>query len=75
MVIPETCVGKYLTVRELKAILNDWPDERADGTPTEVWIETGLMLSSQAVNYCPLTLRDGVADLLLESNAFKNNED
>jgi len=58
-----------MTIKELKEILKDWPDIHEDGEPTEVWIETGLELSSQVINYSRL----GGGDLLLESNAFENH--
>ncbi len=60
-----------MTVKELKDILKDWPDIAENGRPTEVWLETGLMLSSQVSNYSRL----GIADLLLESNAFEDHTD
>lgn len=61
-----------MTVRELKEILRDWPDMTPDSEPTEVWIETGLMLSSQVSNHSPLGWQK---NLLLESNAFENHDE
>lgn len=58
-----------LTVKKLKEILKEWPDETESGEPAEVWIETGLMLSSPVVNYSRL----GRWDILLNSNAFEDN--
>jgi len=59
-----------MTVKELKEVLKDWPEVDSEGEPTEVWIETGLMLSSQASNYSRLGSH---GDLLLESNAFEDH--
>lgn len=69
-----------MTVKKLKEIIKDWPEERGDGEDTEVWIETGLMLSSQVVNWSKLNVRvdengKDSYDLLLESNAFENNDE
>ena len=61
-----------MTVRALKVILKDWPDKTPNGELTEVWIETGLMLSSQVTNHSSLGHHN---NLLLESNAFENHED
>jgi len=58
-----------MTVKQLKEILKDWPETKENGEPTEVWLETGLMLSSQASNFSRL----GQDDFLLESNAFEDN--
>jgi len=55
----------------LRDILKDWPDTKGNGDPAEVWLETGLMLSSLATNYSRL----GYGDLLLESDAFEDNSD
>ena len=60
-----------MTVKELKEILKDWPDENEMGEPTEIWLETGLMRSSQASNYSLLGWQN---NLLLESNAFGNHD-
>jgi len=60
-----------VTVKELRDILKDWPDTKGNGDPAEVWLETGLMLSSLATNYSRL----GYGDLLLESDAFEDNSD
>ena len=58
-----------MTVKELKEILKDWPDMTEDGEPAEVWLETGLHLSSQASNYSYLSR----GDFLLQSNAFEDH--
>lgn len=60
-----------ITVKELKEILKDWPDTKENGELAEVWLETGLMLSSQATNYSRL----GQGDFLLESDAFEKNSE
>ena len=36
-----------LTVRELRELLNNIPDTNPDGEAFEVWVETGIGLSSQ----------------------------
>ena len=61
-----------MTVKELKKILENWPETDDEGNPTEVWIETGEMLSSPVVNHCLLTWQK---HLLLESNAFEDHSD
>ena len=58
-----------MTVKELKGIIKDWPETIDGSEPAEVWIETGLMLSSQVTNHCRL----GPGHFLLESNAFEDN--
>ena len=35
-----------MTVKELKKLNRDWPEEDWLGDPTEVWVETGRNLSS-----------------------------
>lgn len=35
-----------MTVKELKDLIKDWPEEDLMGDPTEVWVETGRNLSS-----------------------------
>jgi hypothetical protein len=57
-----------MTVLELKMILQDWPDYTPNNEPTEVWIVTGRMLSSECIRCVPLGSNK---DLLLESNAFE----
>ncbi len=58
-----------MTVKELKDIIKDWPEITDRGELAEVWIETGLMLSSQVTNHCRL----GPGHFLLESNAFEDH--
>ena len=62
--------GEMMTVLELKRILQDWPDYTPDNEPTEVWIETGRMLSSECIR---CVLLGSNKDLLLESNAFEED--
>lgn len=59
-----------MTVKELKEILKEWPEECEGGEPAEVWIETGVMLSSMVTRICRLSR----GDLLLKSNAFEYEE-
>ena len=64
-----------MTVRELKAMIKDWPEINQYGEDCEVWIETGRNLSSPATTAGPLNLRENgggnvSADFILESNAF-----
>ncbi len=66
----EMAGGEFGTVRELKRMLKKWPDTGPNGEETEVWIETGKGLSSQATH----GVRLGVADLLIESNSFDGEE-
>ena len=56
-----------LTVKEFKEIVKDWVESDEDGEPTEVWIETGLGLSSVVIEISPLNKRGDVADMLLSS--------
>jgi len=61
-----------MTVKGLKEILKDWPEEDSHGDPTEVWMETGFELSSQVSTHCRLGSH---GDLLLQSNTFENHSD
>lgn len=60
-----------MTVRELKALVADWPEEDQDGEPTTVWLKTAPTLSSVVTSATSLNLRqseDGKSswsDLLL----------
>ena len=58
-----------LTVKELKNAIKDWPEINVNGEPTEVWIETGLGLSSQVkvVWIIPLNKCGEFADMMFES--------
>jgi hypothetical protein len=59
-----------LTVRELKELINDWPETDKYGEDCEVWIETGKNLSSQVTLVSPLNMRNenGIvcADIILK---------
>ena len=61
----------YLTVRQLRDIVKDWPEVYEDGEPCEVWIETGRGLTSPVLRVERLNLRGNRCDMLLESNAFE----
>ncbi len=61
-----------MTIKELKEVLKDWPDELVDGSDAEVWMETGPGVSSPVLSVCPLNCRQDEsgfwrADLLVES--------
>lgn len=72
---------KGLTVKELKDAISGWPEvNEYTGEPCDVWIETGLGLSSSVIAIWPLNLRvdeDGKesADIELKSNAFRKQGD
>lgn len=60
-----------LTVKELKALIKDWPETNADGEPTEVWIGDGRNLSNLVRDVTPLNLRTNdaghdVCDILFD---------
>ena len=46
-----------ITVRKLKGLIKDWPEEDQYGDETEVWLSTGAYTSSPLVEVCPLNLR------------------
>jgi len=46
-----------LTVRELKELIKDWPEEDVYGNPCEVWMATGKGLSCMVVEVTPLNYR------------------
>lgn len=55
-----------LTVKELKEIIKDWPEVRADGTPTEVWLSNAAGVSNIAIEVSDLNLDDEqVGDIIL----------
>lgn len=55
-----------LTVKELKEIIKDWPEVRADGTPTEVWLSNAVGVSNIAIEVSDLNLDDElVGDIIL----------
>ena len=51
-----------LTVRELKELIKDWPEENMYGEPCEVWMDVGSGMTCMVVEVCPLNYReqDGV---------------
>jgi hypothetical protein len=46
-----------MTVKDLKELIKDWPEEDCHGEPTEVWMETGHCLSSPVRVACSLNYR------------------
>ena len=65
------------TVKQLKEIIKDWPESRADGSPTEVWLAeySSHGLSNQCIEAWPLNKDDtGVADLILEPFETKTTQ-
>lgn len=50
-------VRSCVTVAELKVMIADWPETDAMGDPTEVWLETGVSLTSPCNEVCPLNYR------------------
>jgi hypothetical protein len=58
-----------LTVRELKELVKDWPEENEEGELCEVWLGDGRGLSNQVREVSPLNLRttdsSTYADLML----------
>ena len=65
-----------MTVKELKLLIQDWPEEGRDGDPTEVWITTGENLSSPCVSSDRLNVRTDESgtvsyDLLLTPSNFQ----
>lgn len=55
-----------MTIKELKEILKDWPDDDSYDEENEIWIYTSESCSSLVLKY--YRLNEG--DLLLESGAF-----
>lgn len=58
-----------MTIKELKEILQDWPEFDEHGEPYEVWMMTGRSLSSLVVDAIQLNKND----IVFESNAFKED--
>ena len=63
-----------MTVKELKEIIRDWPEEGASGDPTEVWVVNSPSISCRAESLEHINMRykksevgktEWVADLLL----------
>lgn len=65
-----------MTVKELKALVKDWPEEDENGEPTDVFIETGRGLSSAVTEVWMMNARvsedekNKWSDMLLVSQAF-----
>lgn len=69
-----------MTVKELKELIKDWPEEDWLGDPTGVWVETGRNLSS------PVTIAGSLnhrvddetgkewSDFILESGTFDTED-
>ncbi len=55
-----------MSVKDLKELITYWPETYDDGTPTEVWLESGDGLSSQARSIYPLNKRGQNADIIIE---------
>jgi hypothetical protein len=49
---------KGMTVRELKAIIADWPEIDVYEEPSEVWISTGIDLTSPVIEISQLNSAD-----------------
>lgn len=59
-----------ITVKELKKIIANWPDVRADGTPTEVWLGDSDGCSNRVIEISTLDEDcDGRADILISHGA------
>lgn len=56
-----------MSVKELKELIKDWPDEYESGEPTAVWIGTGQNRSSVVTVVWPLNKIDDCAEILLSS--------
>jgi len=58
-----------ITVKELKAVLKEWPENNIYGEDCEVWVLTGGCLSSPVKQIIPLNKRmskdEVTADILL----------
>lgn len=54
------------TVKQLKAIVKDWPEKDLNGEPTEVWIENGDFRSSPCFSIWPLNKREMTGDIILK---------
>ena len=65
-----------MTVKELKKAIINWPETNEyTGEDCEVWLTTGVNLSSPVVGITPLNKRKDdngniSADILFETNAF-----
>lgn len=65
-----------MTVRKLKKLVKDWPEEDDIGDPTKVWIETGWCKSSPVTVVSTLNRKVDQetgkewSDMIFESNVF-----
>jgi|AGFS01.1.fsa_nt_gi hypothetical protein len=59
-----------MTVRELKELIKDWPEERADGTPTEVWLGDAAGYSNAAIEISTLNLDENDCSDVLISHGW-----
>lgn len=46
-----------ITVRKLKELIANWPEEDQYGDETEVWLSTGAYTTSPLIEICPLNKR------------------
>lgn len=62
---------KYgMTVRELKELIKDWPEEREDGSLTEVWLGDAEGYSNHAKEICTLNLDENdCSDILISHSS------
>jgi len=58
---------KGLTVKELKSLVKDWPEETSTGELTEVWVSTISGFSSPVTEVSELNCREGIGDILLSN--------
>jgi len=54
-----------VTIKELKELIKDWPEEYKNGDPTEVWIETDQRTSNVCKAVWPLNLAVEASDIIL----------
>ena len=59
-----------MTIRELKDWVNQLPDKDKNGEDREVWVETGVGLSSPAIRAWPLNSTEDSCDIILGSSVF-----
>ncbi len=63
-----------MTVKQLKDMVRDWPEQNDAGEDNEVWVGSiGKGFTNQVVSICPLNLRynengNPTADILLETD-------
>ena len=55
-----------MTVKDLKDSIKDWPELDDNGDPLEVWVGMNDV-SNECFRISPLNLRNGKADILLET--------